>query len=153
MRLSSQEEYGLRCLLRVAEGDEGVPVSVALIAKREGLSQEYAARLMAPLKRAGLVSVTRGAGGGYHLVRSANEISVWEAILALGGPFFPKDFCQCHPGQRRRCVRSTDCSIRSLWQRADEILRALFESISLADLQRTESKMVVWLDQVERANA
>jgi Rrf2 family protein len=153
MQLSAQEEYGLRCLLRVAEGGVDGPVSAALIAEREGISHEYVARLMAPLKGAGLVSATRGAGGGYRLARPADQISVLDAILALGGPFFPEGFCECHPGQKRQCVRSTDCSIRALWQRADHLLRVLFESVSLADFLRTEAKMVVVLENMGRAHA
>ncbi len=149
MQLSSQEEYGLRCLLRVAQ-EEGAEetVTIALIARLEGISHEYVARLMAPLKKAGLVSATRGARGGYRLSRPASEISVWDAIAALGGPFFRADFCDCHPGRKRQCVRSTDCSIRALWRRADQQLRDLFGAISLADLDQPESGMVIRLDAI-----
>jgi len=153
MQLSAQEEYGLRCLLRLAQVEAGQPVSVSVIAAGEGLSHEYVARLMAPLRRAGLVSSTRGAGGGYRLSRSAEEISIWDAILALGGPLFPEHFCACHPGQRRRCVRATDCALRALWRQADHALRRLFESVSLADLSRSETRMITWLESEDDARA
>ncbi len=88
MHPSAQQEYGLRCLLRVAERAEEAPVSVAAVAEAEGISPEYAARLMGPLRRAGLVTSTRGAAGGYRLGRPAGEISVWDALQALGRSFF-----------------------------------------------------------------
>ena len=151
MHPSAQQEYGLRCLLRIAERAEEAPVSVAAVAEAEGISPEYAARLMGPLRRAGLVTSTRGAAGGYRLGRPADEISVWDVLQALGRSFFAEGFCDCHSGQRRECVRATDCSIRALWRRADRALREAFAAISLADLQRSEQPMVVWLDAPQLA--
>jgi DNA-binding IscR family transcriptional regulator len=43
MQLLASEEYGLRCLLRVAAGDPTAPVSISQIAEAEGLSPEYTA--------------------------------------------------------------------------------------------------------------
>ena len=73
MRLSAQEEYGLRCLLQVAKSATAGPIAINEIATREGISPEYAAKLMRALRRAGLVISTRGAAGGYHLARDPRE--------------------------------------------------------------------------------
>ena len=146
MHILALEEYGLRCLIQVAlRGAEG-PVSAQEIARAEGLGPEYVARIMGTLRAGGLVESTRGAGGGYRLARPASEISVWDAIMVLGGEFFPEGFCDCHPGRRRECIHATDCSIRALWQRMQGVLRGALESISLQDLRRDERSMVTWLD-------
>ena len=50
MQLLASEEYGLRCLLRVALRDQGAPVSISQIAEAEGLSPEYTAKLMRELR-------------------------------------------------------------------------------------------------------
>ena len=89
---------------------------------------------------------TRGASGGYHLARPANEIGVWEAIEVLGGEFFPDGFCDCHPGQRRECVHATDCSIRALWRKVENTLKTALNAVSLEDLRQDETSMVSWLD-------
>ena len=116
------------------------------IARREGLGPEYVGRIMGALREGGLVVSTRGASGGYHLARPANEIGVWEAIEVLGGEFFPEGFCDCHPGRRRVCVHVSDCSIRAVWRRVEDTLQAALNAISLEDLQRDETSMVTWLD-------
>ncbi len=116
------------------------------IARAEGLGPEYVAKIMGTLRARGLVVSTRGAAGGYHLARPANEIGVWEAIEVLGGEFFPEGFCDCHPGRRRECVHATDCSIRAVWRRVEGTLQAALNAISLEDLQRDETSMVTWLD-------
>jgi Rrf2 family protein len=151
MQLLASEEYGLRCLLRVAGAEGDGPVSISRIAEAEGLSPEYTAKLMRELRLGDLVRSVRGADGGYCLSRSAGEISVWSALQVLGGDFFSERFCDCHPGQRARCVRSRDCSLRALWRAVQGALRESLERISLADLRRDERAMSGWLDLPTRA--
>lgn len=142
MKLSSQEEYGLRCLLQVARQQGAGPVSIRSVAEAEGLSVEYTAKLLRVLRQGGLVDSTRGATGGYELVRPPVEITVWQAIEALDTPLYSDEFCASHTGQRTSCVHgatggaSTACSIRVLWQWVDTSLRRTLERITLADLAR-----------------
>ena len=147
MQILAIEEYGLRCLLQVAFHPGPGPMTAPEIARREGLGPEYVGRIMGALREGGLVVSTRGASGGYHLARPANEIGVWEAIEVLGGEFFPEGFCDCHPGRRRECVHVADCSIRAVWRRVEGTLKAALNAISLEDLRRDETSMVAWLDK------
>ncbi len=146
MHILAIDEYGLRCLLQVAFHDPSRLMTAQEIARAEGLGPEYVAKIMRTLRARGLVVSTRGAAGGYRLARPANEIGVWEAVEALGGEFFPEGFCGCHPGQRRECVHAADCSVRALWRKAEGTLKAALNAISLEDLRRDESSMLMWLD-------
>jgi Rrf2 family protein len=148
MQLLASEEYGLRCLLRVARAPDAGPVAISAIARAEGLSPEYTAKLMRELRLGGLVESVRGAEGGYRLVRPAAEISVWSALRVLGGEFFPDRFCACHGGQRSECVRAGDCSIRALWHALKQALQTTLDRISLEDLRRDERAMGAWLDPI-----
>ena len=148
MQLLAREEYGLRCLLRVASAGQSRPVSISSIARDEGLSPEYTAKLMRELRLGALVKSVRGAEGGYRLARPAAEIDVWSALQVLGGEFFPDSFCACHGGQKSDCVRSGDCSIRALWRTVKAALRETLERITLEDLRRNEQAMGSWLDPI-----
>ena len=145
MQLLASEEYGLRCLLQVARGGSEAPVSIPAVARAEGLSADYVAKLLRRLRLAGLVRSTRGVEGGYRLTRAAHEISVWSALEALGGEFFSESFCACHAGVKRRCARSRDCSLRPLWRELQAAVRGRLERIQLADLLRDEPTMSAWL--------
>lgn len=135
MHLLAREETGLRCLLQVAlEGRSGAPVSIALIAAREGISGVYAAKLMRQLRIAGLVESTRGAAGGYRLTRDADEITVWDATQALDESFLPTATCDCEPEDRAECRRTTDCAVSSLWRRIGDEIRDQLSAITLAEL-------------------
>jgi Rrf2 family protein len=146
MHLLAQEEYGFRCLIQVAQHEGGEPLTIPVIAGQEGLSPEYTAKLMRALRRAGLVTSTRGASGGYQLARPATEINAWQVIEALGGSFFPDEFCDTHPGQLRNCVHNTSCAIRGLWSVVEGSVRGVLQKVTLADLKRDERAMVVWLE-------
>ena len=145
MRLSSQEEYGLRCLLRLARKEAREPVSIQEIADAEGMTPEYVAKLMRVLREGGLVQSTRGAGGGYRLVRPPADVTIWQALEVLGGDFFSESFCDSHPGQRRDCIHTTDCSIRALWKGINTMLRSALSGITLADLMRGCETLFAWL--------
>ena len=145
MHLLAQEEYGLRCILQVVRNTGESPLTIREIAKAEGLSSEYTAKLMQELRRGGLMTSTRGVGGGYQLARPANEITCWDAVQVLGGSFFPENFCEAHPGQLRDCIHSTDCSVRALWSTVESTVRALLERITLEDMQKCEPDVLVQL--------
>jgi Rrf2 family iron-sulfur cluster assembly transcriptional regulator len=146
MHLSSQEEYGLRCLVQLARHEGEAPLRIQDIAEAEGLSAEYVAKLMRILRQGDLVSSTRGASGGYRLARLPEDISLWEAVSVLGGPLFPDGFCESHPGALRDCVHSTGCSIRALWRSVSELLRHALSGVTVKDLQRPESEAFTWLN-------
>ena len=68
MKLSAQEEYGLRCLLRLAREGESSSLTIPEISLSEGISNHYVAKLMRILRRGGFVRSARGQAGGYTLV-------------------------------------------------------------------------------------
>jgi len=146
VHLLAQEEYGLRCLVAVARHREPEPLTIPEIAEREGLSPEYTAKLMRALRTGGLVSSTRGASGGYRLARPAESVTAWDVLEVLGGSFFPESFCEAHPGQMKDCVHSVECSIRTLWQRVEGVVRKMLEAVTVADLARDESSNVTWVE-------
>src|SRR5260370_22541573 len=76
MKITAQEEYGLRCILQLASVPAGEPLAGGEIARREGLSYPYVEKLLWTLKRAGLTKSHRGVKGGYVLSRSPEEISL-----------------------------------------------------------------------------
>src|SRR3989338_6855273 len=115
MKITAQEEYGLRCLLQLARGPQGQLVSVKEIARREGLSTAYVEKLLRHLARAGLVHSMRGIKGGYLLNRPAGSVTLGEVVRALGGMQTTDHLCHAYTGQQEACVHFSDCGIRSVW--------------------------------------
>jgi len=140
MKFSSQEEYGLRCLLRIAREGGDIGLTIPEIALAEGISRAYAAKLLRILRQARLLKSARGKIGGYTLARPPREIRVGEALAALGGRLFESDFCMGHGGIMGICTSSVDCSIRSLWQAVQHMVDRVLSQTTLADLLGSEQE-------------
>ncbi len=82
MKLSTKGRYGLRALIDLALYSENETVSIASISARQNISESYLEQLIAKLRKAGLVTSVRGAGGGYKLALPASEISVGDILRA-----------------------------------------------------------------------
>lgn len=141
MKLSSQEEYGLRCLLRVGRGGTAGSVSISELSRSEGISEPNVAKMMRVLREGGFVRSTRGQAGGYALSRPADEINVGEALAALGGRLYEASFCDSHSGMERLCTHMPDCSIRSVWRMLQNAVDQVLGKITLKDLLVSEREM------------
>jgi len=153
MHLLAREEVGLRCLLAVASHHGAGPRSIAAIARAEGLTPEYVAKLMRRLRLGGLVASTRGAAGGYRLARAPREITVWNAVRVLDDAFLPESFCDCTPHERRDCARTTHCAMQTLWRQLGDRVRETLEGITLEDLCGPDPRQeAILLDVVPAAS-
>lgn len=141
MKLSAQEEYGLRCLLHLARCGDGTSLTIPEISRAEGLSVPNVAKLMRLLRMGGLVRSARGQSGGYTLARTANKISVVDVLETLGGPFFSPAFCVRHSGREQICTHAGDCPLRTLWGTVHSVLAVVLGKTTLADLLCDEREM------------
>lgn len=167
MKFTALEEYGLRCMLQLARKEleakqkEGAllplgpeapePLTSAFIARPvtsitmgeiaelEGLTREYAGKIFRILAKAKLVESERGRNGGYHLMRPPEQISVSETLAALGGRMFDRGLCERYTGDRRFCVHTPDCAIRSLWTEVQWMIDRLLVNTMLSDLISAET--------------
>src|SRR5205807_4047952 len=99
MKITAQEEYGLRCLLRLARAAEGESLTLPEIAAAEGLSVPYVAKLLTGVRQAGMIESVRGRSGGYRLARRPAEIGLGSLLLVLGEPLFDEpSYCERHAG-------------------------------------------------------
>jgi Rrf2 family protein len=146
VKLSAQEEYGLRCLLHLARCGDSSSLTITDISKAEGLSAPNVAKLMRILRMGGLVTSVRGQAGGYKLSRPSGEILVSDILELLGGPMFGPQFCDRHSGLQDSCSHQVDCSIRALWQSIQGVLQQVLTGMTLKDLCCGEQQFQQLLD-------
>ncbi len=146
MKLTSHEEYGVRCLLQIGRQGEGGALTIPEISEAEGISPDYTAKLLRILRQGGFISSARGKDGGYSLARPARAIVIGEVMAALGGRMFENNFCESHSGSAHVCAHTTDCSIRTLWRKVQGALDDVLGKTTLQDLLRTEQQMAGWFE-------
>jgi Rrf2 family iron-sulfur cluster assembly transcriptional regulator len=138
MKISAQEEYGLRILLRIARDKPEDGLTIADLSVAEGLSASYAAKITRILRLNGFIESTRGKVGGYVLAQTPENIVINKVLKALGGALFDQEFCEMHTGALKLCTNSIDCSVRSLWRIIQLTLDNLLEKVTLKDLMDSE---------------
>lgn len=144
MKLTSHEEYGLRCLIRLGQEGPSGRLTIPEISNAEGVSEAYVGKLLRMLRLGGLVTAARGTGG-YSLARPASQIVIGDVMAVLGGRLFESDFCETHSGQMKDCVHSVDCSLRVLWRTVQAAVDDVLRRTTLEDLLCDEQQMITWV--------
>lgn len=85
MRLSTKGRFAVTAMIDVGLRANAGPVSLSDIASRHHISLSYLEQLFSKLRLQGLVTSTRGPGGGYTLTRAANTVTVADIIGAVEG--------------------------------------------------------------------
>jgi len=137
MKISAQEEYGLRCLVQLANLHDGESLTLPQIAELEGISTANAGKLMWLLNKAGFVNSTRGTKGGYFLARPAGAIYLNEIIKVLDEDVL-QAHCDSFTGVMEKCVHTGDCGIRPVIVGLHEIVEKALSQITLAQLVGNE---------------
>lgn len=142
MKITAQEEYGIRILIRIARCGDEEGMSIPQLSEAEGLTPHYVAKLTRQLRLAGFVKSTPGQKGGYILSRPTSEININEVLKTLGGALFDDKFCTTHIGALKLCTNSVNCSARSLWKIIQFTVDQVLNKMTLADLCGNEENVI-----------
>ena len=148
MKISAQEEYGLRCLVQLATLPAGESLTLPQIAEREGISSANAGKLMWLLNKAGFVQSTRGTKGGYQLARPAGDIRLSEIIKVLDEDVL-STHCDSYTGVLDSCVHKGDCGIRPVIVGLHEIVENALSQITLAQLVGDEQTVDLMFHSIQ----
>lgn len=145
MKLTTKGRYAVTAMLDLALHYDQGAVTLADIARRQGISLSYLEQLFARLRRHRLVDSIRGPGGGYSLARDPEQISVAAIIVAINENI---DTTQC--GGDKNCAEDETCLTHYLWEKLSERIYEFLNGISLADLVAREHVREVAQRQQER---
>ena len=129
MKLTTKGRYAVTAMLDLALRYDKGAVTLADIAKRQGISLSYLEQLFAKLRRSGLVDSVRGPGGGYTLAMEPTKISVAEIIVAINENI---DATRC--GGEKNCHGDEKCLTHQLWEDLSTRIYEFLSGITLGDL-------------------
>jgi len=130
MRVSAKVDYAVRAGVELAAAADGGPVKGERIAQAQQIPFKFLENILLELKHAGLVQSQRGAEGGYWLARGSDEITLADVIRAVEGPIANVR------GLRPEQVEYAGAAepLREVWIAVRANLRAVLETVTLADL-------------------
>ena len=147
MKISKAEEQALRIAARLAR--EGGQQTLAGLAALEHLPEATVAKLLARLRKGGLVLAVRGRHGGYVLARPGTEISAADVIRALGRPVLEGSGCSTEDPNDPACPHLGNCGLRSVWKHLAVRVSSVLEGMSLEDLGRSEEYVTLHLSDLD----
>jgi Rrf2 family protein len=143
IKITSQEEFGLRFLLHLAK-NENQEISLSDIAAKEGVSMPYVRKIFGILRLGGLVKASKGVQGGYSLIRSASQINLKEVFNAL--KTHEQDFsCSYFTGNLDICANHSDCGVRPLISLMNRKIDDFLLGINLSQLVKEEKQVAAQL--------
>ena len=138
--ISQKAKYALRALVALAKKPQGLPVFIGDIAESENIPKKFLEQILLDLKHHGLVASRRGKAGGYGLLRPADTISFGEVLRIIDGPIAPLPCLSRRAYQRcEDCVDEDSCRIRKVFADIFWSYLLLIESLSLADMLRSDA--------------
>lgn len=129
MKLTTKGRYAVTAMLDLALRYDKGAITLADIARRQGISLSYLEQLFAKLRRSGLVDSVRGPGGGYNLALHPSKISVAEIVVAINENI---DATRC--GGEKNCHGDDTCLTHQLWEDLSKQIYKFLSGITLADL-------------------
>ncbi len=146
MKLTTKGRYAVTAMLDLALHYEQGAVTLADIARRQGISLSYLEQLFARLRRNGLVDSIRGPGGGYNLATHPSKISVAQIVHAINENI---DATRC--AGEKNCDGEERCLTHYLWEDLSERIHEFLSGITLADLVNRPTVQEVARRQAGRA--
>jgi Rrf2 family protein len=138
MLFSTKAEYGVRLMVELGRQPGSLPISLSSVAEAERLPLSYLEHLVAKLRKAGLVTSTRGAHGGYRLAKPAGEITMDAVVEALEGQIAPMECFHDAPDGKVLCSHEDDgdhaCATKLLWTRVQGGVTKALSGTTLAEL-------------------
>lgn len=142
MKISTKGRYALRLMIDLAQHDAGGYIPLRDISRRQEISAKYLEQIVVQLSRAGFVTSTRGAQGGYQLARHPSEYTVGDILRITEGSLAP---VACLEHEPIDCARANECITLDFWRGLYDVINQYVDSVTLEELVSNE-KYVEFLD-------
>lgn len=134
MTISTKGRYALRIMMDLAN-HMGETIKLKEIASRQDISEKYMEQIIAVLNKAGYVRSTRGAQGGYQLVKAPKEYTVGMILRLTEGSLAP---VECLAENALPCGREGGCATVEVYRRIYAAVNDVIDSTTVQDLIEIE---------------
>lgn len=131
MELTRKGEYAIRGIIYLAQQPAGRVSLISEIAAASDVPQTFLAKIFQSFAKLGLVTSSRGTGGGFVLARPASVITLREVVEAVEGPILPN---RCLLGSS--CDRGGPCLVHGVWRRVQTEVVSILDGVTIETLAR-----------------
>ncbi len=135
MKLSTRSRYAIIAVVDMATHSNGKPVSLHKISERQQIALNYLEQIFIKLKKNNVVKSVRGPGGGYVLAVPIEQLTLYQVMAALNGPF---KMTRCSQGVKCN-IEGVKCATHKVWSGFGRVVSDYFNNISLQDVVQSEN--------------
>jgi FeS assembly SUF system regulator len=130
IKISRLSDYSLMLLRLLAS--EPQHQSAAVLAQKSGIAFPTVSKILKLLQEGGVLVSTRGANGGYRLLKDPTKLSLAEILDAVEGKPSLTECCDAS----NTCIHDSLCALRENWQIINKVIIHVLSQFSLADFQK-----------------
>lgn len=127
MKISTKGRYAIRLMLDLAMHEEDGYISIKTISQRQGISEKYLEQIIKMLSKSKLVESTRGAQGGYKLIKKPDQYTVGEILRVTEGSLAPVECLN----EDNTCENCQNCVTIEIWQNVLDAINEVVDNITL----------------------
>jgi FeS assembly SUF system regulator len=131
MRLTHLADYAVVLMTAAARQPVGARLSATELSADTGVPLPTAQKLMGQLATAGLLSSSRGVGGGFALSRPPADISLADIVEAVEGPIA---LTMCSDSNNHECILDAHCRVKPHIGIVGNAVRGALGAVSLQQL-------------------
>jgi len=133
--LSKKTKYGIKALTFIARQEKGTMVQIATISEKENISHKFLESILLTLRKSGILGAKKGKGGGYYLLKPANQIKMTDVIRTLEGPIAMVPCVSLNYYEKcDDCPDEEACSVHKLMIQVRDNTLQVLRNNTLADL-------------------
>jgi len=130
MIYSTSTKYAVMALVELAVRQDDRPVPIREISETTNIPFPFLAKLVQALVKVGILSSTKGKGGGLQFARPPSQVTIAEVVRVIEGP---GALHHCIFGLQN-CDGTRGCPTHSMWGPIREQVIDFLEDTTLADL-------------------
>ncbi|TZF83046.1 Rrf2 family transcriptional regulator [Pedobacter sp. BS3] len=139
--LTKKAKYAFKALIALARNEGNRPMLISDIAEQEQLPKKFLEAILLELKRSGFLGSKKGAGGGYYLMKPAQEIKMSAIIRVIDGPIALLPCVSLNFYER--CEECTEdyCGIRDVMREVRDATLKILGDTSIWDMMKKEDEL------------
>jgi Rrf2 family protein len=140
--ITKKSKYAIKALIYLAKQEGDSPILIEEISNEERIPKKFLEAILLDLRKAGYLGSKKGKGGGYYLIKPAEQITMAEVLRLFDGPIalIP---CVAHKYYEpcEECIDEVTCPIREVFRVIREQTVATLKDNNFGELVDKETKL------------
>jgi Rrf2 family protein len=140
--LTKKAKYAIKAMIYLSKKKKGEHALISEISESEHIPKKFLEAILLDLRKAGYLGSKKGKGGGYYLIKPAEEVNMADVLRLFEGAIALVP-CVAHKYYERceECVDEETCPIREVFRIIREDTVSILKENNFAEVINKEKKL------------